>query len=228
MTSGGSDGRTRPGDAWLSSFGTPQRPRKVDGHGLWPGPAGWSVAALRAPRRVDYVLVCPKTTPLDWWWAAGPPTGVAAVYSLYLADPRLAPTLRSLCPPGRPAVFIGDLDPVGVAQYLAAKAMLASDGITLLYGGINDSWLAAIRRSRRRRGPMGNLCLRLDRAETRLWRRLEAAMDVEQLVGPESCHLLRSGDKLELEAASNPGILRPGHRRWVFRHLRAMALGGNT
>src|SRR6266436_197222 len=130
MTSGGSDGRTRPGDSWLSSFGTPQRPRTVDGHGLWPGPAGWSVAALRAPRRVDYVLLCPKTTALDWLWATGPPTGVAAVYSLYLADPRLAPTLRSLCPPGRPAVFIGDLDPVGVAQYVAARAMLAaSEGI---------------------------------------------------------------------------------------------------
>ena len=147
------------------------------------------------------------------------------MYSLYLADPRLAPTLQSLCPSGKPAVFIGDMDPVAVAQYIAAKGMLrASNGPKLLYGGMNDAWLAAIQRSRRRSLPADALRIPLDRAETRLWRRLEAAMDVEQLLGPEACRLVRAGYKVELEAASNPAILQPGHKRWVFGYLRAVAL----
>jgi hypothetical protein len=215
--------------SWRSSFGTPQRPRAVDGHTLWPGPAGWLVATLRAPSRVDYVIVCPKTAPLDWWWRALPPLGVAAVDTPCPADPRLASTLYSLAAPDRPVVFIGDMDPVAVAQYLAARAMLRqTNGSELLYGGMNDSWLDAVRSSTRRNLPPRALCIRLDHAEMRLWRRLEAAANVEQLLGPKACGLLRSGYKLELEAASNPAILKPGHKRWVFRYLRSVAHSGKA
>ena len=219
--------RGRAEASWLSSFGTPERPRSVDGHALWPGPTGWSVAALRAPRTVDYVLVCPKTGPLDWWWGMGPPRGVAALCSLYLADPRLVPMLRSVCSAGTPAVFVGDMDPVGIAQYLAVRRMLrARRGPTLRFGGINDEWLAAIRRARRRSLlPEEGLRIRMERDEVRLWRRLEEDTDVEEMIGPEGCRILRSGYKLELEAASNPGILRPEHKKWVFCHLRAVAFG---
>jgi hypothetical protein len=118
------------------------------------------------------------------------------------------------------------MDPVAVAQHVAAKRVLrASNGPKLLYGGINDAWLAAIRRSRRRSLPEDGLRIPLDGAEARLWRRLEADMDVERLLGPEACRVLRSGCKVELEAASNPAILRPGHKRWVFGYLRSVAFG---
>jgi hypothetical protein len=222
MDVGGAPG----GDSWLSSFGTPQRPRTVDGHALWPGPSGWSVVTVRAPPRIDYVLVCPKTGPLDWWWATGPPRGVAAVCPRYFAELRLATMLAAVCPRRTPAVFVGDLDPVAVAQYLAARRVLRRrHGPTLLYGGINDEWLAAIRRARRRSFPEDGLRIRMDRSESRLWRKLEAQVDLEQLLGPEACGVLSSGYKLELEAASNPGILRPDHKRWVFRYLRGVAFG---
>jgi hypothetical protein len=215
--------------SWLSSFGTPKKPRAVDGHTLWPGPAAWLVVTIRRPRQVDYVLVCPKAAPLDWWWTAGPPLGVAAVHTPWPADPRLAPTLWSLSAAGRPVVFIGDMDPVALAQYLAASRMLRErNGPELAYGGMNDSWLAAIRRSVRRSLSAKALCTRLDRAETRLWRRLEADTNVEQLLGPEASDLLRNGYKIELEAASNPAILTPSHKRWVFRHLRSVALAGKA
>ena len=58
----------------------------------------------------------------------------------------------------------------------------------------------------------------------RLWRRLEAATNVEHLLGSEASSLLRSGYKVELEAASNPAILKPSHTRWVFTYLRSVAL----
>jgi hypothetical protein len=118
------------------------------------------------------------------------------------------------------------MDPVAVAQYLAARRMLREgNGPELVYGGMNDSWLAAIRRSVRRSLPEKALRIRLDKAETRLWARLDASMDLEQLLGPEACALLRSGYKVELEAASNPAILKPAHKRWVFSYLRSVALG---
>ena len=213
-------------EPWLSSFGTPQRPRAVDGHTVWPGPTAWLVATLRTPCQVDYVIVCPKAAPLDWWWTADPPLGVAAVSTLWPADPRLAPTLAA---PGRPVVFIGDMDPVAVAQYLAARRMLRERrGPELVYGGMNDSWLAAIRRSVRRSLPERALRIRLNKAETRLWGRLDAATDVDRLLGPEACDLLRSGYKIEFEAASNPAILKPGHKRWVFGYLRSLALAAKA
>jgi hypothetical protein len=163
--------------------------------------------------------------PLDWWWLTGPPAGVAALYGPYLADPRLARVLSSVCPERTPAVFLGDMDPIGVAQYVTARDMLrANDGPMLLYGGINDAWLEAMERGRRRRFPAEALRIPLDKREARLWKRLEAAMDLEELLGPAACRLLRGGYKLELEAASNPAILKPAHKRWVFGYLRSIAL----
>jgi hypothetical protein len=170
------------------------------------------------------VLVCPKAPPLDWWWSVRPPRGVATLCTPYPADPRLAPMLRALCGPGVPAVFVGDMDPVSVAQYLAAKAMLrARNGPALLHGGINDSWLAAIPRSLKR--PVTEVALRipLDKPERRLWRQLEDSTDLEHLLGTEACRLLRSGYKVEIEAASNPALYNPVHQRWVFRYLRSLA-----
>jgi hypothetical protein len=212
-------------DSWRSSFGTPQRPRSVDGHALWTAQAGWHVAGFRTPRRVDYVLVCPKMAPLDRWWAARPPRAVAAVYAVHLGDPRLAAVLRSLCPRGSRAVFVGDMDPVGIAPYLAAKAMLrAARGPALLHGGMNHEWLASIRRSLRPpRVSEEDLRIPLDKDERRLWQRLETDSAVDQLVGPEACRILRSGYKLELEAASSPEILTSRHKQWVFRYLRSIS-----
>ena len=194
----------------------------MDGHALWPGPGEWVRADVLMSAHSDYVVVCPKTQPLEWW-SHDLPRGVTTLSSPYPADPRLTAMLRTSTATA-PIVFVGDMDPVAIAQYLAARTELRKrNGPELLYGGISDSWMTTLRRFLRRRWNIASLRIRLERAETLLWHRLEAAVDVDQLLGPEGSGLLRSGYKIELEAVSNPSISTVGYRRWVFNHLRFVA-----
>jgi hypothetical protein len=133
------------------------------------------------------------------------------------------PILRPLYRLAAAAVFVGDMDPFSVVEYIETRRMLlASNGPTLLYGGLDDAWLAAIERSLKRGVRLTRVRIRLSRRETGLLRRIEGAIDLELLVGPRACSMLRSGYKIELEGATNPALYRKGHGRWVFRYLRSM------
>jgi hypothetical protein len=56
--------------------------------------------------------------------------------------------------------------------------------------------------------------------ERRLLAKLDGAIDLEGLLGPESAALLRDGHKVELEGATNPVLYGDGFARWAFGHLR--------
>jgi hypothetical protein len=207
---------------WLRTFGTRERPKAVDGHALWAGPDAWFSIGALAPRRPRLVLLCPKAVPTEWWFTVDLQRDVALVQASYPADRRLSAFLRVVAGPGTAIVFVGDMDPVAIAQYLAARSMLAaSDGQHLLYGGMNDAWLAAMRASSKPRQTA--LRIRLDRDEERLLRHLESAVDLAELLGPSGAALLRSGYKIELEAGLNPTLHGSAVKRWVVRYVRLLA-----
>ena len=64
------------------------------------------------------------------------------------------------------------------------------------------------------------LRIALDRDELRLLARLVRAIDLDGLVGRDSAAMLRGGHKIEIEAATNPGLYRDGFGPWAFRYLR--------
>ncbi len=132
--------------------------------------------------------------------------------------------LEAACRGVSTALFVGDMDPYGIVQYVETRRMLAaSKGPSLVFGGVDDSWFASMDRARRRRGT--DVRIPLSRAETTLLQRIDDALDLEAIVGAKGCALLRDGFKIELEGATNPMIYRRGHGAWIFRHLRALVRG---
>jgi hypothetical protein len=124
-----------------------------------------------------------------------------------------------------PVVFVGDMDPVAIAQYLAAQRMLTeAGGPRLVYGGMNDAWLAAMAEST---WPLARLSIRMDRPEMQLLRALKAEVSLDDLLGPGCAKLLESGLKVELEAGLNPAFHGDAQRRWVLGYLRTVAAGPN-
>jgi hypothetical protein len=115
------------------------------------------------------------------------------------------------------------MDPVAIAQYLAAQRMLtAVGGPHLVYGGMNDAWLEAMAEST---WPLARLSIHMGRPEMRLLRVLESEVRLDELLGPGCARLLQSGFKVELEAGLNPAFHGAVHRRWVLGYLRAVAAG---
>jgi hypothetical protein len=207
--------------AWLAVFGTPDRPRAVDGHSLWADEWGWLALNVLAPRHADFLLLCPKTVPPEWWYSPELHAGIGFLHVPFPADQRVGVVVKGLGIGGKPLLFVGDLDPVAIAQYLAARDMLAAaPRRPLRYGGMNDAWLAAMVGSQL---SLSQLSIRMERGERRLLAALDAAVDLDSLVGPESAEMLRSGTKVELEAAVNPAIHGPAQRRWIFGYLRSVA-----
>jgi hypothetical protein len=120
-------------------------------------------------------------------------------------------------------VFLGDMDPISIAQYLEAKRMARRMKARFYYSGVDDRWLAAMKRSLKRQWRRASLRIALSRPEVALLRRLERAIDLEKLLGPEACSILRGGHKVEIEGAINSAFYRPEHSRWIFRYLRSVA-----
>jgi hypothetical protein len=83
----------------------------------------------------------------------------------------------------------------------------------------------AMRHPHRRQSTSSLASLRISllRPDVALLKRIERAIDLERLVGPESCFTLRSGYKVEIEGAMNPAFYRPSHGHWIFRHFGSLA-----
>jgi hypothetical protein len=213
--------------AWsrvLASFGTPARPRRHGDERLWLGPSDRQHVTLSVPGKPSFLVICAKSAPLVWRMADGSmPQDVGAVVAPFPADERAVALFRPLCLQAPASVFLGDLDPFSIVQYVELRRLLLEQtGRPLLYGGVDDAWLASSDRSLKRGLAVERICIALSRSEQSLLKRIERAIDIEQLVGRRSCSLLRSGYKLELEGASNPVAYRKDHGRWVFRRLRAL------
>jgi hypothetical protein len=193
----------------------------VDGHTLWVDESGWLALSVLAPQHADLFLLCPKALPPEWWYSTELHGGIGFLHVPFPADQRVGGVVRTFGSGGTPLLFVGDMDPVAIAQYLAARDMLATaPRRPLHYGGMNDAWLAAMASSGR---SLSSLSIRMDRNERRLLAALDASVDLGSLVGPESARMLRSGTKVELEAAVNPAIHGPGQRRWIFGYLQSVA-----
>jgi hypothetical protein len=210
--------------AVLSTFGTPQRPRRgSNGEQLWVGPSALHGLDLRLPHQTSFLVVCSKGQPIHWLCEGrGAPRDIAFVCGPYPTDGRALPVLLALSRSSPAAVFVGDLDPYGVVQYVETRRMLQrANGPILLYGGVDDAWLEAIEHRLIRGRRLEQIQVPLSRPETTLLTKVERAIDLEELVGRRCLAVLRTGYKIELEGATNPALYGPSHRRWVFRYLRS-------
>jgi hypothetical protein len=173
------------------------------------------------PSRATFLLLCPKSVPAEWWYSPELQKTVGFLHAPFPADPRLSDAVRMFARDPVPVLFVGDMDPVAIAQYLAAQRMFAATGaLALAYGGMNDAWLNAMAEST---WPLARLSIRMSASEVRLLRALESATRLEDLIGPDCAALLRRGFKVELEAALNPAFHGPAHKRRLVGNLRDMA-----
>ena len=217
----------RDADGWArvrATFGTPARPRGgPEGERRWLGAADWSGVQFWLPRRPTRVVICPKTAPVGWWLAAGGvPRDLGFACSSHPNDAGALRVLEQALPRSARAVFVGDLDPLAIVQYLELARSFGRRKRSLPYGGLDDTWLAAMRGHWARANGVDAVRIPLDDDERRLLARLDRAIDLERLVGPQSSALLRAGHKIELEGATNPVLYGDGFARWTFGHLRGV------
>ena len=218
---------TAPPGHWaqaLFRFGTTARPRRdPDGEQLWLRPSERNWIDLRLPRMATYLLICPKSPPVDWWSAEKSlPRDVAVFCGPYPTERRGLPILKALLRLATGAVFVGDMDPYSVVQYVETARMLSgAKRPSLLYGGVNDAWLDSMERTLSRRTRLERLLIPLAKHEISLLKDLERVVDLEKLIEPRGCSVLRSGYKIELEGATAPRLYDGRHGRWVFRYLRS-------
>ncbi|HEY7922878.1 MAG TPA: hypothetical protein VII62_06830 [Vicinamibacteria bacterium] len=214
----------------LSSFGSPARPRiGPDGEWLWLGRQDSQLVFVRAPQSCSFVVLSPKPQPWkDWLWDATP-AGVGIVAGSCPTDASLLKLVPALSPKRSTAVFVGDMDSFGLVQLVEARRVLReANGPRLVYGGIDDVWLAAMERTLKRGRRLDSISIPLMKHERTLLKRLDRALDLERIVGPRSAALLRSGFKIELEGATNPHLYSDRHGRWIFEHLAARAEKSNA
>jgi len=213
--------------AWakvLAHYGTPRRPRSFD-EPLWIGPEpAWYRVELGVPPDWAYLLICTKDSCVRWWSEQGArPADVAVVSTGFPNDPRVTAVLRPLADRAAAATFVGDMDPHSIVQYVETmRALSTRKAPPLSYGGIDDTWLAAMDRAQKARTRPAHVQIPLSHEERTLLRDIQRAVDLEDLLGPRGAAMLRGGYKVELEGGTNPAIYPPSHRRWIFRHLRSL------
>jgi len=214
--------------AWkrvLSRFGTTRHPKTFD-EPMWLGTASyWYPMDVWAPTDWAYLIICMKSECVRWWWRVGGahPRDLAVVGAYYSNDPRVATVLQPLYVAAAATAYVGDMDPLSIVRYVETRRALShEDRPPLLYGGVDDAWLAAMERALTPRVRFEALRIRLSKEEGALLKGIERALDLESLVGPRGSAMLRSGYKIEMEGATNPGLFRPNHRQWTFRHLRSL------
>jgi hypothetical protein len=132
--------------------------------------------------------------------------------------------IRGLLPQDLPLVFVGDLDPPSIVQYVATRAALpAAVRKRLYFGGVDSAWLERMQPALRRKIALAQIRIPLSASEKRLLRPIEEATDLGALLGASAAAMLRSGFTLELEGATNPGLFSDASTPWVFDLLRAAA-----
>jgi hypothetical protein len=132
------------------------------------------------------------------------------------------PVLEALSRRASAVVFVGDMDPYSIVQYVETRSMLAEASVgSLVHGGVDSAWLDAIERALNDGRRFGSLRIRLARHERTLLRKLDGAVDLDGLLGHRGSSMLRDGYKIEIEGATNPSIYPPSHGRWIFKYLRS-------
>lgn len=168
----------------LSRFGTPERPRTYGEEPLWLGRYGQSYD-LCLPAVPTFLVISPKRDAIRWLWGqTGLPDDLGSACALYPCDPHAETVFRPLYRQSRATVFVGDLDPFAIVQYVETRrALRDSKGPPFLYGGINDAWLEAIRRSLMPQGRFERIQIALSQSENTLLTVIDRALDLEGRVG---------------------------------------------
>jgi hypothetical protein len=205
----------------LSRFGTPERPRTYGEDPLWLGRQGQAYDLTLSPAPT-FLVICPKCDVVRGWWSQiALPRDLGSACASFPADPHALSIFRPLYRESVATAFVGDLDPLAIVQYVEIRRALRNPaGPPFLYGGINDVWLEAIRRSLAPQIRFERIRIALSGSEKTMVAQIDDALDLEALVGTQSSEILRGGYKLELEGATNPQIYPPRHTRWIVRHLR--------
>jgi len=214
--------------AVLARFGSPARPRPSAAEPLWLGRSGWAHVATWLPPSASVVVLSAKRSPLDWWLEAGSvPAHFGLVYAPHAADPRVLPVVGAALPRRATVVFVGDLDPPAIVQYLELRRT-APFRQRLRFGGVDSGWLEAVQGKLRAPVDLDRLCIPLSEEERRLLSLLEQAFPVQKLVGARAAAILRSGFKVELEGVTNPHLLGGKRDSWAFALLRRAAARGRA
>lgn len=209
----------------LACFGTSERPRRgADGEQLWLRASESQRIEQRVRRTGGLLVVCTKPLLVGWWKDESRlPQDVSTFTAPQLTDSTAVAVLCGLCMAGARAVFVGDLDPYALVQYIETRRLVArTAGCALLYGGVDDSWLVAMDRNANRPSRV-DVRIPLSRGKLAFLRLLEGSVDVGHIVGRRALSVLESGFKIELEGATNPGLYSPAHGPWMLRQLRSLA-----
>ena len=214
--------------AVLSHFGSPARPNPLAEEPLWLRRSAWLSASVWLPASSSLVVLSSKRAPLEWWLRGDQvPSDMGLVHTQSATDPRGLRLLNRAIPSRVPIVFVDDLDPIGIVRYLELRRRCpASVKRRLRFGGVDSTWLAAMRRKLRAHVPLERVLIPLSVREVGLLRLLERAVQLERLVGPTAVAMLQDGSKLEVEGATNPNLFRDGRTPWVFQLLRDAAADG--
>jgi hypothetical protein len=182
-------------------------------------PEAWpplEVLLPKGPKARRTLFVTKRCIPLRWM-DEDPDLGDWAI----LCRPGL-PTasyrqeISAHCSKTRPAIFLGDLDPLDIHVYLT----LREEAPVLRYGGLNDACLDLCERNLKQgRLLLGAPLLPMGPMEQRHFSILDSMVDLAALIGPRSRDLLQSGRKLELEGATNMSYFKRGHLEALRRLL---------
>jgi hypothetical protein len=201
-----------------------------DGRQRSPVPGPWPLELHAAPKKASRCFFFTKNYLLRLWLRAELlPENTDALVSYGVPSARVCDVVREHARRvGRPMQFIGDLDPLDLAAYVALGAGGAPlrrarrRSVPVEYAGIDDRWLDACERYVRR-SPVASYTIRLSMRERDQLAALQrAGLDLDSTVGPKCASLLRAGYKLEIEGATNPAIFQPG----LHRELRGLLLRG--
>ena len=193
-----------------------------------PGP--WPLEVYAAPKKALRCFFFTKNYLLRLWLRADLfPENTDALVSYGVPSARVCDIVREHARHvRRPIQFIGDLDPLDLAAYVALGAggtplrRSRRRPVPVQYAGIDDRWLDVCERHARQ-PPVATYTIRLSTRERDQLDALErVGLDLEATVGPRCAAILRTGYKLEIEGATNPAIYRSG----LHRDLRSFLLRG--
>jgi hypothetical protein len=208
----------------LQRYGDPGKPRKVAGEHLFYNVHD-RVEALLSPQLAKHGLIVTKRFLVDDWYKH-----LSATTSLWHVYCWAAPNTHSYFRhayellEGR-LLFVGDLRPHGLVQYLALRLGPSLDGpeLPLGYGGIDSEWLAGLKTGLKRRSLLHQLTIDMRPSERSLFRSIESVCDVPALLGDEAYGLLRDGTTLHLEAVTGAHVCRRRFIQALVSRLEARA-----
>lgn len=216
--------------AWYDAvhiFGTPDRPREFHDSTLWPRSKLLTVIGSFGDDR-SIVLLTPKEWVLTIWPdSISLPDGfLLCVTEMFVCRDIRRALKRTFSESVDTLLVINDVDPVGIAQWFSIKYGLDSsdqvfDGVT--WGGVSDCWLDLISESLVNSRNLESLLIPMSDEEIECFSVLKSLVPIESLLGPRCTGFLNSGRKLEIEAAINPSLFRPGYYEKLFHLLRNIA-----